>query len=133
MIFKQIDELLSGRKTQTRRVCKPDEIVNLWRLNGDNDPTINEVVVRGRSKWVVNRTYAVVPKRGQPAVWWRKESDGIYIAPEWTGGPDFRDVAMEISGYQQLRIRITAIRQERLQDISEADARAEGVADVAAS
>lgn len=39
---------------------------------------------------------------------------------------------LEKRGFQPLRIRILAIRQERLQDISEADAKAEGVADVEA-
>lgn len=102
MIFKQIAEILSGQKTQTRRRMKPNEFANQWR----DDVTINEVLTHTKSgepcrlKWGLNKTYAIVPKRGKPAI---------------------RDA----------RIRITSIRQERLQAISEADAIAEGVASVA--
>lgn len=31
MIFKQIVEILSGQKTQTRRRMKPNEFANQWR------------------------------------------------------------------------------------------------------
>jgi len=99
MIFRQIDEILAGRKTQTRRVCKPGEfchgrINNVWisKVWKRKDPDIDANV---RLKWAVGRTYAIVPKRGQP-------------------------------GLKTHRIRITAIRQERVQEISEADAIAEG-------
>jgi len=104
VIFKQIPEILSGAKWQTRRVVKPGE--------GMYEASL-ALTAAGNVKWAVGKTYAVQPGRGKPGIErWRETEDGI----EW----------------QPIRIRILAIRQERLQDITEDDAKAEGVADVAA-
>lgn len=92
MIFTpdHIEDILAGRKTMTRRVCKQFE-----SLRFDPNPVWNAAVRGcGRVKWEVGKTYAVQPGRGKPAV---------------------------------TRIRITAIRQERLQDISPDDVWLEGV------
>lgn len=89
-----------------------------------------------RCKMSFGRTYAVVPKRGHAAVLWNPDHpcnvDALPAGDEHyalakSGAWDYT-----AQGYRQLRIRITSIRCERLQDISEDDARAEGVADVAA-
>jgi hypothetical protein len=103
MIFKQVNEVLDGRKTQTRRVVNATESGSraLFTATSRTLWAINEVRgASGKLKWQVGRTYAIVPKRGAPAI------------------PD-------------ARIRLTAIRQEHLHNITEADARAEGVASVA--
>lgn len=115
MIFRQIPQILRGQKTQTRRVVKwANEMAVLWD-GPDNEYAppdyCDEVVMvqwgkdgyrkADRSKWAIGRTYAIVPKRGSPA----------------------------ISFY---RIRLLGIRRERLQSISEADAKAEGVESVEA-
>ena len=136
MIFKQIDEILSGQKTQTRRVVKPGE--------GMYEASL-ALTAAGNVKWAVGKTYAVVPKRGLPGVWWRPVDGGVELLHEHPEWPAFREglntsratwrLALEnlkALGFRPLRIRITAIRQERLQDITEADAKAEGVADVEA-
>lgn len=98
MIFRQIPQILRGQKTQTRRVVKLNE-----SHGGDSGPNghidIINVYGGGRLKWEVEQTYAIVPKRGSPA----------------------------ISFY---RIRLTSIRKEQLQDITDADAKAEGVQSV---
>lgn len=131
MIFKQIPEILEGRKTQTRRVCKEDERLYWKPQIGLGVSAIYEVLVLPRLsiKWQVGRTYAVVPKRGQPAVWWYIDGNGAWAEPR-----DLREVngLRQTSGWQPLRIRILSIRREPLQAISEADAKAEGVESVEA-
>ena len=135
MIFKQIDEILSGQKTQTRRVVKPGE--------GMYEASL-ALTAAGNVKWAVGKTYAVVPKRGLPGVWWKRVGtvalthNGMHEY-HYPSNPDAAAIALPVTraelekrGFQPLRIRILAIRQERLQDITEADAKAEGVADVAA-
>ena len=102
MIFKQIEQVLSGDKTQTRRVCKTGEaLVQFMNWDSLQSRYIEGYCVAdsdSRYKWVCGRTYAIQPKRGAAGI--------------------------------PTRIKITAIRQERLQDITEANAIAEGVASV---
>lgn len=133
MIFKQIPEILEGRKTQTRRVCKEDERLYWKPQSGLGVPAIYEVLVLPRLsiKWQVGRTYAVVQRRGMPVVWWKRDDDaelGYLTARPY---PEDRPGYLA-HGWQPARIRITAIRREPLQSITEADARAEGVESVAA-
>ena len=131
MIFKQVDEILSGQKTQTRRVVKPGE--------GMYEASL-ALTAAGNVKWAVGKTYAVVPKRGLPGVWWKRVGtvalthNGMHEY-HYPSNPDAAAIALPVTraelekrGFQPLRIRILAIRQERLQDITEADAKAEGVA-----
>lgn len=94
VIFRQIDEIRAGHKTQTRRIRKPGH-GSSGRAEG------TELTITEAAGYSVGKSYAIVPKRGHKAI-----SDG--------------------------RIRITRIRCERVQDISETDARAEGVESVAA-
>ena len=137
MLFKQIDEIVRGQKTQTRRLVKewdyfeygiPDydtgerKIFAVFSANAGN----------GRLKWQVGQDYAVTPGRGKPGVLCNSDDDWMIpearmLDPQY--GAMVRDdhgrwhVA---DGWTPLRIRITAIRQERLQDITEEDAIAEG-------
>jgi len=99
MIFKQIDAILNGTKTQTRRVRKDTE-----GAGGGDARFINyyarvySVGKRSIIKWQVGHEYAIVPKRGAAGI--------------------------------GRKIRITAIRCERLHDITEEDAIEGGVASV---
>ena len=145
MIFKQIDELLSGQKTQTRRVCKSGESWSgqFQTTEGySREGGIYTVWNGERIKWEVGRTYAVVPKRGKPSVWWKRVGtvalthNGMHEY-HYPSNPDAAAIALPVTraelekrGFQPLRIRIVAIRREHLQVITEADALAEGVASV---
>ena len=102
MIFMHTaDRVLSGAKTQTRRLAKPGDVaLNYWRnpcQNGLYHPgSIDHIGVVQRNKrdlWLVTRTYAVQPAR---------TAKGI------------------------ARIQLTGIRREDVRQISEADAVAEG-------
>ena len=138
MLFKpeHIDLVVMGRKTQTRRVCKHGEI--LLPYPDESSPmtvralTNRKELIGDRTKWQIGRTYAVQPGRGKPGAWWLDCSTPRWGLPgttrEAVGTP--YTVGNEFSkrmGWQPLRIRITSIRQERLQDISKDDVVAEGV------
>lgn len=119
MIFKQWFDILQGRKTQTRRLVKPGEEIG-WR-----NSSVFVCTPAGRMKWAVGRTYAVVPKRGEPAIWWQQTADGLACQQPGKNSGEHAD-ELETAGYQQMRIRILGIRKERLQALSEGDAIAEG-------
>lgn len=79
MLFQHtLDKVLSGEKTLTSRLVKPGEEANCWHVNGDDDLTIDEIIIprakptlygdTWRSVHVVGETYAVQPGRGKPAV-----------------------------------------------------------------
>jgi hypothetical protein len=125
MIFKQVQEIIEGTKTQTRRVVKGGEFgVPTKYPNGVYSPrlVIGEVKKwhpihqpdTARLKWQVGRDYAVVPKRGEPGVWWHP------MAKTWRGP------TRKLSGLDVEIARITSIHREPLQAITEADAIAEG-------
>ena len=120
MYFKQIDEIVAGTKTVTRRVCKPNELHMSGLAGGDTVCTsvytyINGEPERARLKWRTGRDYAVSPGRGKPGVWW------IPGTTQWWDDP-----TMLPDNWRPLRIFITSIRREPLQAITEADAVAEG-------
>jgi len=99
MIFRQVNEILHGEKTQTRRIAKDNEIGVVA-----NGGVFTRSTNGTRLKWRIGRDYAVMPKRGKPCYFHE-------------GKP--------------LRIVITDIRCEPLHNITEAEARAEGVASIA--
>ena len=135
MYFTQIDEIIAGTKTQTRRIVKPGE--NEWVKSFTPPIEVSTVLTpTHRIKWQVGRDYAVSPGRGKPGVWWKPggstyytRHDGVWIPSMWKGGqevPEYLLEDLENMGLQPLRIVITAIRREPLQSISEEDAIAEG-------
>jgi len=133
MIFKQWEQVLNGTKTQTRRLIKPGEFASGSRSGGRQEifgvwKDIHDLQDRSgqfgfvrtplqileslyRLKWhkamgcFRDKTYAVQPGRG-------KKAKTYAVQP----GRGKKAVG---------RIRITAIRRERVQDIRELDAEAE--------
>lgn len=116
MIFKQLEEVLSRQKTQTRRIHEP--------------------------RVIVGRTYAAVPKRAAPAPWFAEtiapwhaldpDSNVVRIRePRKYVGDDISATKankwLATHGAVQARILVEDKYTERLQDISHEDALAEGV------
>jgi hypothetical protein len=132
MLFKpeHIDLIIAGRKTQTRRICRPGERSN-HELGGPDAQHLTRMVEDGRIssvltasdrvKWEVLKTYAVQPGRGKPGAMWGHWHDGraIWDLPN-------SETSSWTDDWTPLRIRLLDIRQERLQDISQEDARVEG-------
>lgn len=65
MLFRKVlaDKILSGQKTQTRRLCKPGEN---WQIFPPIPATVLDK--NGRIKWQVGRDYAIQVKRGGNAI-----------------------------------------------------------------
>ena len=126
MIFRQWPQIVGleePRKWQTRRVVPDSAEI----LTSSEDCIL---IVNHKTKWWVGQTLTIMSKRGGPAIWrW------------WSAGNDdgeprgtLHSVGDE-SPYgegERAFVTITALRIERLQDITEADAIAEGVKDIAA-
>ena len=95
MIFKSelCDKVLSGEKTQTRRLKRENEYFTRGSFGQPDCVSRRSETTLDIRKWVVGRTYAVQPGRGKKAVG---------------------------------RIKLLVIREESLQDMSGADAIAEG-------
>ena len=108
MIFQHtLDKVLSGEKTQTRRIVKPGETfepadpicgypagVYCWKRN---------FAQTARPVYIAGKTYAVQPGRNEFAHWY-------YNGGEWV----------------ELRICVTDIRREDVREISDEDVQAEG-------
>ena len=125
MIFRQWRAILEVKKTQTRRMAAFVD-GDMWR------GTVP-------SQYKVGKDYAVVPKRGQRDIWWActpvmwRAYTGVCYEARFSKNVIAGGVSqqyLEQQGYRQLRIRICHIRHERLQAITEQDARAEGVESV---
>lgn len=64
MIFKHTcEQVLAGKKTQTRRLVKPGE--HFYSQNGFEDQVLSP---NNFTKWKVHRTYAIQPSRGEKEV-----------------------------------------------------------------
>lgn len=143
MLFRQIDEILLGQKTQTRRVCKPGEDWTWGAAVAEQYPKLPDhegrytlvgvpidevpqapiytVTTGGRVKWQVGRTYAVQRKRGLAGLWYKAARNGNLIHVDLSDGKPF-----DTDNWHPLRVRLTAIHREPLHAITDEDAAAEG-------
>lgn len=154
-----VQALLAGRKTQTRRLLKPQPDGHVWRYgwskeDGATFSAGNELLSGRIPIWAGDRLWvketwrahgwhadcveiAYAAQRGM--VGWSEQHEQIrypggdrnafkYYAPK---GPDFWRPSIFMPRWaSRLTLLVTDVRVERLQDISEDDAIAEGVVKV---
>lgn len=135
-----VQAILAGRKTQTRRICNPQPVLNgaFWEMPapfgaawshtcksvpavpGHTLATRNRFGAPGDRLWV-KETFGV-----------NRNTNGIYYratSPDATRNGSCAKWKPSIfctRGASRITLKITAVRVERLNDISEADAMAEG-------
>jgi len=145
---EMVKAILAGRKTQTRRICKVP-IHDVDRLDpsygpftcdeyGDCHETITYSKVHVDDLLWVRETWAPIPEARPSGYFSNPElinKDFWYRAsnclPSW-GGPWKPSIHMPRKACR-LTLKVTNVRLERLHDISEEDAVAEGAADYLAT
>lgn len=141
IIFKgeMVRAILDGRKTQTRRVVKPQPV------RAEGWPFLvfpkNEREADDRSGWVWPNAKAEILEQcryGQAgdSLWVKEDFAAIgdedkhvvhYLASHSGRGGGWKEAAEMPRWASRITLEITDVRVERLQEISEEDARAEGV------
>ena len=134
---EMVRAILEGRKTQTRRVIKPQPVVPKWtgidwaEVGADN--TIHRRIKcpygrPGDLLWVretwsgsTESGYVYKPSEGQ-RIWYRADNN----RPTWADGR-WRPSIFMPRWASRITLRVTDVHVERVQDISEADAIAEGI------
>ena len=141
-----IRAILEGRKTQTRRVIKPQPI-NLepdwwvWKGQGMGRDSLNPTLFNScpygkpgdllvlKSQWATEKQYDNRPPSKLPPkaqIWTLWDGD---LKPEWCGRTrSARFIPKRLYPHFP-KAEITDVRVERVQEISEEDARAEGIID----
>ena len=148
MIFQHTwQKVLSGEKTQTRRIVKQEDVELIRSEPGDRvfsqrnqlyiaypaaeTRMISAVERNRRHLYDVGKTYAVQVKRGGYTIHYRCLPDGKLQI--WNnrhqGLPNFIGDWDEWKTYKEARIEITDIRREDVREISDEDVRAEGFND----
>jgi hypothetical protein len=119
MIFQHtLPNILNETKTQTRRIIKADEQVVRGRHN-----KIHAVLLNGRTKWQVGKTYAVQPARGTCAIarikltkirseYITRISTKDAIAEGFADRQDFLATWRNIHGLSGLNVRVWVIEFE---------------------
>ncbi len=141
---EMVRAILAGRKTQTRRVIKPQPEVmhestrpELWW--GDNRPLYAESFatycpygLRSQRLWV-RETFCVCDDDQKNGMWAGEHPDHIHRAdwngpdPQYEGFSKWKPSIYMPRWASRILLEITDIRVERVRDISEEDAKAEGV------
>jgi hypothetical protein len=137
--------LLSGAKTQTRRVVKFDHPLDVWDAEGYHTITPDSIV---KVPWTATNIPSVIPcKFGQIGdqlwvreTWWYDDEDNsiIYRADPDSDVVDVNKHESGLAKYNwrpsifmpraasRMTLEVTGVRVERLNDISRGDAMAEG-------
>lgn len=126
--------ILEGRKTQTRRIAKsvrhPDlgSMYSPGALVLEHEPqhVINRACPYGQpgDRIYVRETFSQHPEWGQLA--FRADGEEFEDADGWLWEPKWQPSSQIPKELARIWLEVTGVRVERLQDISEADALAEG-------
>ena len=139
-----VKAILDGRKTQTRRVLKPQPAGEVywnsllaewrWMASDGSDDEVNDPVVipyaPGDLLWV-REAFAV--HEGGPIYdaaggqMDSVETEIVYRATDPNGASRWKPSIYMPRTLSRITLRVTAVKVERLQEISEDDVRAEGV------
>lgn len=138
MLFSgpMVRAILEGRKTQTRRICKeigPDfphhALDEVCEKNG-RWFVLNQVDVDRTSKWELKIPHPVGSRIWVKETWGPCDGGVCYRASEKpTVKPDggkWRPSIFMPRWASRITLEVTEVRMEKLQDISEEDAKAEG-------
>ena len=156
---EMVRAILDGGKTQTRRVVKPQPVVEFYKANGTSQERVSEEVYRTAPGWPDDRfhIFRKTPEaRGAMSPLWAElncpygqPGDRLWVRETFCHVTDANDYNKKSVLYRashntdayagcwkpsihmprwasRITLEITAVRVERLQDISEADAVAEG-------
>ena len=136
LMFKAplVRAILEGRKTQTRRIAKPvrhPDLGNVYSpgaLVREHEPqhVINRACPYGQpgDRIYVRETFSQHPEWGQLA--FRADGEEFEDADGWLWEPKWTPAIHMPKDIARIWLEVTGVRVERLQDISEADALAEG-------
>jgi hypothetical protein len=116
--------ILAGRKTQTRRIVKNQEWYNLKGDYGDRLRGVDRCPYGhpGERLWVRETWFCATGEPGPALCHYQADGD----RPEFKGL--WKPSIHMFRWASRITLEITGVRVERLQDISEADAIAEGIA-----
>lgn len=131
-----IRAILEDRKTQTRRIVKPQPDAQLFSINSGPEWTYPDRLDPDEPDW--DRVRLCPYGKPGDRLWvretWRNGPDkALYRATDDSGTPSIRwkpSIHMP-RAYSRISLEVTAVRVERVQDISEKDAWAEGVHSIA--
>ena len=136
LMFKAplVRAILEGRKTQTRRVAKPvkhPDLGNLYTpgalaMGREPQHVIDRACPMGQpgDRIYVRETFSRHPEWGQLA--FRADGEEFEDADGWLWEPKWIPSIHMPKDLARIWLEITGVRLERIQDISEADALAEG-------
>lgn len=138
--FMLTQAVLEGRKTQTRRIVPQslidkyeewyDDVCCIAMPSGSTIETLRDWLLRKHTRYDVGEVVAVAQRMCDVYAEWDMtylKKDTKALMEKFGGSPCFNNKMFVKASEMPHQIRITNVRIERLQDISEKDAISEGI------